>query len=252
MADKSFLVDTSKCTACRGCQVACKQWNKLGTENTVNRGSHQNPPDLSSTCYKVVRFNEAEVAGRPVWLFFADQCRHCVEPPCKEAADAQVKDAILKDEATGAVIYTDKTKGLKAKDILDACPYNIPRADKKTKLLVKCTMCFDRVKNGMLPACVKTCPTGAMSFGDRNEIMDKAQKRLAEVKKKFPQASLLDPDDLRTIYLVLEDRKLYHKFASVEKRGISRQAALRKLFKPLTTVAAATAVFGGIVQDTHR
>ena len=88
-----------------------------------------------------------------------------------------------------------------------ACPYNIPRVDKKTKLLVKCTMCFDRVKNGLLPACVKTCPTGAMSFGDRNEILDKAQKRLAEVKKKYPQASLLDADDVRVIYLVLEDRK---------------------------------------------
>jgi formate dehydrogenase iron-sulfur subunit len=252
MADKSFFVDTSKCTACRGCQVACKQWNKLGTEDTVNWGSHQNPPDLSSTCYKVVRFNEAEVAGRPVWLFFPDQCRHCVEPPCKEAADAQVKDAIVKDEATGAVIYTDKTKNLRAKDILDACPYNIPRADKKSKLLVKCTMCFDRVKNGMLPACVKTCPTGAMSFGDRNEVVDKAQKRLAEVKKKFPQASLLDPEDLRVIYLVLEDRKLYHKFAAAEGREISRQAALRKLFKPFTTVAAATAVFAGIDQGHHR
>jgi formate dehydrogenase iron-sulfur subunit len=242
MADKSFFIDTSKCTACRGCQIACKQWNRLPAEKTVNRGSHQNPADVSATTYKLVHFNEVQVDGKPAWFFFPEQCRHCLEPACKETADAQVPGAILKDEATGAVVFTEKTKGLKAQEIITSCPYNIPRVDKKTRLMAKCTMCFDRVKNGLLPACVKTCPTGAMSFGDRQEIMDKAQKRLAEVQKKYPKASLLDPDDLRAIYLVLDDRKLYHKFASAQGRGgLSRQAALKKLFKPFTDLAASAA-----------
>jgi formate dehydrogenase iron-sulfur subunit len=148
-----------------------------------------------------------------------------------------LEGAILKDEATGAVLFTEKTKKLKGQEIITSCPYNIPRLDKKTKQLSKCTMCFDRVKNGLLPACVQTCPTGAMSFGDRADMLDKANKRLAEVQKKFPKASLLDPDDLRVIYLVQDDRKLYHKFASAEGRGISRQTALRRLFKPLTDLA---------------
>jgi formate dehydrogenase iron-sulfur subunit len=245
MADKSFFIDTSKCTACRGCQIACKQWNKLPAEKTVNRGSHQNPADLSATTYKVVHFNEAVADGKPAWYFFPEQCRHCLEPACKETADSLVKGAILKDEATGAVLFTKETAKLKGADIIASCPYNVPRLDKKSKRLSKCTMCFDRVKNGLLPACVKTCPTGAMNFGDRQDILDKAQKRLAAVQKKYPKASLLDPDDLRVIYLVLEDRKLYHKFASIGGRGLSRQAALRKLFKPLTDLAAAAVPAAG-------
>jgi formate dehydrogenase iron-sulfur subunit len=252
MADKSFFIDTSKCTACRGCQMACKQWNKLGTEPTVNRGSHQNPPDLSATTYKLVHFSEEEVGGKPVWYFFPEQCRHCLEPGCKETADSMVKEAILKDEATGAVLFTDLTKKLKAKDVITACPYNIPRLDSKSKRLAKCTMCIDRVKNGLLPACVKTCPTGAMSFGDRGEITAKANKRLEQIKAKYPNASLLDADDVRVIYLVLDDRKKYYKFASAETKGISRKTALRKLLKPITTVAAATAVMGGMIQDVNR
>ena len=252
MADKSFFIDTSKCTACRGCQMACKQWNKLGTEPTVNRGSHQNPPDLSATTYKLVHFSEEQVGGKPVWYFFAEQCRHCLEPACKETADSMVKDAIIKDEATGAVLYTDLTKKLKAKEVITACPYNIPRLDSKSKRLAKCTMCFDRVKNGLLPACVKTCPTGAMSFGDREEILAKANKRLDLIKAKYPKASLLDVDDVRVIYLVLDDRKKYAKFASAEGKGISRKTALRKLFKPVSALAAATVMVGGMIQESDR
>jgi formate dehydrogenase iron-sulfur subunit len=251
MADKSFFIDTSKCTACRGCQVACKQWNKLPAEKTVNRGSHQNPSDLSATTYKLVHFSEEQVGGKPVWYFFPEQCRHCLEPGCKEAADSMAKDAIIKDEATGAVLFTDQTKKLKAKEIITACPYNIPRLDSKSKRLAKCTMCFDRVKNGLLPACVKTCPTGAMNFGDREEILAKANKRLEQIKARYPNASLLDADDVRVIYLVLDDRKKYYKFASAETRGISRKTALRKLFKPVSAMAAATVVVGGIIQDNN-
>ena len=60
MAEKAFLIDTSKCIGCRGCQVACKQWNQLGVQVTTQTGTHQNPPDLSATCYKLVRFNDFE------------------------------------------------------------------------------------------------------------------------------------------------------------------------------------------------
>jgi formate dehydrogenase iron-sulfur subunit len=251
MADKSFFIDTSKCMACRGCQVACKQWNKNGTEKTFNRGSHQNPPDLSPTTFKLVRFNEVEEKGKLSWYFFPEQCRHCLEPSCKERADGLVKSAIVKDEETGAVLYTELTRRLNASEIITSCPYNIPRADKKSKRLYKCTMCIDRVKNNLLPACVKTCPTGAMSFGERAPILAKAQKRLTEVKKKYPKAALLDPDDVRVIYLVVEDREKYHRFASAEERGISRKAALQKLLKPVA-LAAVTLVPGGMIQRDNR
>jgi formate dehydrogenase iron-sulfur subunit len=96
-------------------------------------------------------------------------------------------------------------------------------------------MCFDRIKEGMLPACVKTCPIGAMNFGDRKEILEKANKRLAEVKGKYKDASLANPDDVRVIFLLADDPKKYHKFAVAENTiGITRKMALKRLFHPIT------------------
>jgi len=234
---KAFFIDTTVCTACRGCQVACKQWKNLPAENTINRGTNENPADVSFNTYKVVRMREEVIDGKLKWLFFPEQCRHCVEAPCLDTAGD--KSAIFKDDATGAVIYTAKTKGLKAKEIIESCPYNIPRKGKDGSL-AKCDMCLDRVQNGLLPACVKTCPTGAMNFGEREEMLALANKRLAEVKKISPAAKLLDADDVRVIYLVAYNPELYHKFAvaSVFDFGITRQAALAKMFRPVKNIAS--------------
>ncbi|MFO7667736.1 MAG: 4Fe-4S dicluster domain-containing protein [Desulfobacterales bacterium] len=234
---KSFFIDTTVCTACRGCQVACKQWKNLPAEITVNRGTIENPADLSFNTYKLVRMREEVIDGKLKWLFFPEQCRHCIEPPCLDTAGD--KAAIYKDEATGAVIYTAKTKGLNAKEIIESCPYNIPRKG-KNGVLAKCDMCNDRVQNGLLPACVKTCPTGAMNFGERDEMLALANKRLGEVKKINPAAMLLDPDDVRVIYLVAYKPELYHKFAvaSVFDFGITRQMALAKMFRPVKNIVS--------------
>jgi formate dehydrogenase iron-sulfur subunit len=240
MADKSFFIDLTKCTACRGCQIACKQWNKNPGTKTIQRGTHQNPPDLSFFTYKLVRFNEVEVpGGEPKWYFFPEQCRHCMEPPCKDAAESMGSKAITKDEETGGVIFNPKIK-VKAEDfasIKDACPYNIPRIDAKTGGIAKCTMCIDRVKEGMLPACVKTCPTGTMNFGDREEILEKANKRLAEVQGTYKDAMLANPEDVRVIYLLVDDPANYHKFAVAGNTiGITRKMALNRLFQPLRSL----------------
>jgi formate dehydrogenase iron-sulfur subunit len=237
MADKSFFIDTTKCTACRGCQIACKQWNKNPGTKTLQRGNHQNPADLSASTFKLVRFNEVEVpGGEPKWYFFPDQCRHCMSPPCKEVADGKVKGAIIQDEKTGAVIFNPKVKMKPGdfKEVREACPYDIPRIS-GAGIMAKCTMCFDRIKEGMLPACAKTCPTGAMSFGDRKEILEKANKRLEEIKGQYKDAMLANPDDVRAIYLLMDDPKKYHKFAVAENTiGITRKMALKRLFQPLS------------------
>jgi formate dehydrogenase iron-sulfur subunit len=232
---KSFFIDTTKCTACRGCQMACKQWNQRATEKTINRGSHQNPPDLSYNTWKLVRFNET-LEDKVAWYFFPEQCRHCMSPPCKDVADGKAKGAIAQDEKTGAVVFNPKVKMKPSdyKEIREACPYDIPRYLPGTGIMAKCTMCFDRIKEGMLPACVKTCPTGAMSFGDREEILKKANKRLEEVQGIYKDAMLANPEDVRVIYLLADDPKKYHKFAVAENTiGISRKIALKRIFQPL-------------------
>jgi len=235
MSGKSFFIDLAKCTACRGCQVACKQWKKKPVEPTKNTGSHQNPPDLSWMTLKLVRFHETEVDGRFNWLFFPDQCRHCLDAPCKMVGDSEVPEAITQDPDTGAVVFTEKTKGLNIDSVRPACPYDIPRVNPETGVMYKCDMCNDRVRAGLLPACVKTCPTGAMNFGDRDQMLELAKKRLEEAKKKYPQAVLADPDDVRVIFLCQFPPKNYYEYVTAEAapaRTMTRKAMLAKLTRP--------------------
>jgi formate dehydrogenase iron-sulfur subunit len=201
----------------------------------------QNPKDLSFETYKVVRFEEhMGPNNKPVWYFFPDQCRHCVEPPCKEAAEDEAPGGIIIDSLTGAVLYTDKLKKIKAETVTEACPFNIPRAQKGTGYLSKCTMCVDRVHNGLLPACVKTCPTGAMNFGDRDKMVDLAKKRLDEVKSRFPKAALTGIEDLRVFYLLADEPKAYYTYAKVDALpgGMDRKMALRKIGRSLKELSS--------------
>ncbi len=206
-AGYSIMVDTSKCTACRGCQVACKQWNQLPGTQTKNVGSFQNPQDLSADTWKLVRFSEGKNGnGKPYWFFFTEQCRHCLTPGCMAESE---KGEIVQDEKTGAVVYTPATKNLDFKATRGGCPYDIPRKNEKTGVLQKCTMCVDRMKEGMIPACVKSCPTGTMVFGERAKILDLVKKRVEELKKAYPKAQALNADDVRVIYIVKDDPKKY-------------------------------------------
>jgi len=232
---KGFFIDLTKCTACRGCQVACKQWHKLPAEDTYNWGSYQNPADLSFITYKLVRMEEYVENGKVKdWLFFPDQCRHCIEPPCKMVGDMDDEQAILQDFDTGTVMFTGRTKNLFPDEIRGSCPYDIPRACEDTGVISKCDMCFDRVINGMLPACVLSCPTGAMHFGDLGDMKAMAEERLAEVKKIYPNAVLGDPRAVRVIYLFQTSPHRFHGAAVASLHGpkrFTRKEAFAKLFK---------------------
>lgn len=215
---KTFLIDTTRCTACRGCQLACKEWHDLPANHTKQLGTHQNPPDLNPNNLKIVRFHEyLDEQGNVVWNFFPEQCRHCLTPPCVDVADMAVPGAIIQDKRTGAVLATEKSSQLSEEDaqaVQDACPYNIPRRDPKNGRLTKCDMCIDRVSAGMQPICVKTCPTGAMVFGEREELLPVAQKRLEVAKKRWPKAFLADMEDVSVIYLLADTKDKYYEFAA--------------------------------------
>lgn len=233
---KAFFINTTLCTACRGCQIACKQWNQLSATKTHNWGSMQNPKDLSFDTYKLLRFQEHNGPdNKPVWYFFPDQCRHCLEPSCKEAVEGEVSGGIIIDRRTGAVLFTDKLNGTDPDSVLNACPFDIPKAQKKTGFLAKCTMCVDRVHNGLLPACVKTCPTGAMNFGDRDKMVEMAKKHLAEATALFPRATLTGLEDLRVFYLLADVPKMYYTYARVDQgpTRMDRKMALRKIGQSL-------------------
>lgn len=208
---KSLMVDTSRCTACRGCQVACKQWHGLPGTKTKQTGTYQNPPDFSPDTYKVVRFSEGRGDnGKPYWYFFSDMCRHCLSPGCMLGNQ---KDEIVQDAQTGAVLYGPATRNLDFQEVLEYCPYRVPRQSARSGVLAKCNMCIDRLRSNLIPACVKACPTGAMKFGERGDILQKVATRVAELQKTYPKARALNAQDVRVIFIITDDAIKYHQFA---------------------------------------
>lgn len=176
MARKAFMIDSSRCTACRSCQVACKQWNKLPAESAVNRGSYENPPQLTPHLYNKIEFTEVEQDGELKWLFLNKRCMHCGEAGCHKVCPS-----------AGALYYTDdgligfnKEKCISCNYCVNGCPFDVPRYDEKNKV-TKCHGCIDRVSNGLQPACVKACPTGSLKFGDRDKLIAEAKSVNAQI-----------------------------------------------------------------------
>ncbi len=100
---------------------------------------------------------------------------------------------------------------------MNPVPIISPEGILKTGRISKCTMCFERVSKGMLPACVKSCPSGAMNFGDRQDMLDLAKKRLDQLKKEYPKAILADAENVNTIYLLIDEPNKYHEFSVAQK-----------------------------------
>lgn len=178
MAKMMMLIDPSRCTGCRGCQVACKQWNENPAVPTTFTGSYQNPPDFDGDTFCLVRFSE-QPRNAPFgvyWLMTSDRCRHCDGPTCVEVMEREMYAV----HESGAVVYNEKAK-VKLEDVKGSCPFEIPRA-KKDGRIVKCNLCVDRVADGMMPACAQTCPTSAIMWGEQTAMMDYAIKRIAELK----------------------------------------------------------------------
>jgi formate dehydrogenase iron-sulfur subunit len=175
MAEKAILFDTTKCMACRACQVACKQWNKLPAVVTTNSGTYENPPQLNAYTFTKLRFTEYSDNGKLQWVFTKVQCMHCEHPACATACPV---GALTKTEE-GPVIYDDN-KCIGCRYCMVACPFGIPNFewDKPMPWIRKCTFCEGRLVQGLKPACATTCPTGALQFGNRDELIAEAKKRI--------------------------------------------------------------------------
>lgn len=169
---KAVLVDVTKCIGCRGCQVSCKRWNDLPGEQTTLNTEWTNPPTLSYTTYTHIQFKFDESASPPSWQFLNWRCMHCTQAACLEACPV---DAIVKTSDGAVVIQNEKCIGCKY--CISACPFGIPQFDGQLEKVSKCHMCFDRINDGKEPACVQACPTDALVFGERSEIITLATQR---------------------------------------------------------------------------
>lgn len=177
MAEKVKLIDVSKCIGCRGCQIACKQWNQLAAGRTSNSGTYQNPPDLQATTWTLVRFQEiVDKSERVKWLFMKDGCMHCTDATCEKMCPAGAR--VHLDYGS---VARDDGKCIGCQTCVVACPFGKPRYSEEENKVYKCGLCPDRVRNDLPPACVKACPTGALKFGNKAAMMDLAYRRVKEL-----------------------------------------------------------------------
>ncbi len=214
MPDKAILYDTTKCTACRGCQAACKEWNEddEGTgEKTVNTGSYENPPHLSPKTWLRITFTEAERKGKLAWLFNRRSCMHCTDAGCVRVCP----DHALFHHELGFVSY-DKSICTGCQYCIDACPFKVPRYTRNVitgiALMDKCTFCttpgLDRIAQGWQPACVQSCPTKALLYGDRDQLVAAGRARAEALKSKgFSSAYFYGDKELNGLHVmyVLDD-----------------------------------------------
>lgn len=185
------LIDTTVCIGCKACQVACMEWNDLRGEIGTNVGVYDNPADLDENTWTLMRFAEYETPqGNLEWLIRKDGCLHCEDPGCLKACPAP--GAIVQYD--NGIVDFHQEHCIGCGYCVTGCPFDVPRISKKDNKAYKCNLCSDRIAVGQEPACVKSCPTGAIVFGTKDDMVHHAEARIDDLKSRgFQNAGLYDP-----------------------------------------------------------
>jgi formate dehydrogenase iron-sulfur subunit len=237
------LIDLSRCIGCKACQSACMEWNDLRDEVGVQEGFYTSPADLSDQSWTLMRFTETEVDGKFNWLILKDGCLHCADPGCLKACPAP---GAIVQYANGIVDFRQE-QCIGCGYCTAGCPFNIPRLSKKDGKAYKCTLCSDRVGVGLEPACVKSCPTQALSFGSKEDMLFQAEHRLEDLHERgFARAAVYDPKGVGGTHVVLVlphgDRPEAYglpadpqvgKVLSLWRSGLARAAGVATMFAVL-------------------
>ncbi|HZV88436.1 MAG TPA: formate dehydrogenase subunit beta [Candidatus Binatus sp.] len=186
------LIDTTTCIGCKACEVACMEWNDLPFGETVFDNTYQTMPETRWNYWNLILFNEHEKEdGSLMWLMRKNQCMHCAEPGCLAACPAD--GAIV--QYTNGIVDFQQAHCIGCGYCITGCPFDIPKMNPKTNRVFKCTLCADRVSEGLEPACIKSCPTGCLHFGSKDDMKDIAEKRAKQLRDdyNFPKAGVYDP-----------------------------------------------------------
>ncbi len=244
MTEQAILFDTSRCTGCHACQIACKCWNNLPSPTGLNEntfsGTHQNPPDVNGTTRLIMTYHEYEGGKKGVqWAFGRRACQHCSDAPCAEICPA---GAIYVDEESG-MVTTDDSKCVACQYCSTACPYDVPHYDGMQGTINKCTGCVDRIENGMAPACVTTCQPEALSFGPRDEMLAQAKVQLARLKERgYEDACIYGETEMGGLHVIQVLKYGVDAHGQVANPSTSPVTTLTNIMKPVTGVISGVAV----------
>jgi formate dehydrogenase iron-sulfur subunit len=195
------LVDTTTCIGCKACEVACVEWNDLPFQPTTFDNTYQTMPATNWNYWNLIRFTEHQKEdGTLAWLMRKDQCMHCADPGCLRACPAD--GAIVQYE--NGIVDFNQENCIGCQFCVSGCPFNIPKFNNATKKVYKCTLCSDRVGQGLEPACIKACPTGCLHFGTKDDMLDLANKRVTQLKEHYGMgnAGVYDPQSIGGTHVV--------------------------------------------------
>jgi formate dehydrogenase iron-sulfur subunit len=222
---KGFFTDTTVCIGCKACEVACKQWNQLPDDGMLFTGmSYDNTVHLGASTWRHVAFVERPAAlpgqltahqnGGFSWLLMSDVCKHCARAGCLEACP------------TGSIVRTEYDTVYVQPDICNgcgycvvACPFGVIDRLQDDGRAWKCTLCYDRLKDDLEPACAKACPTDSILFGNMDELRHKADQRLRQLREHgVTEAYLYGADKesqpgtegLNAFFLLVDEPEVYN------------------------------------------
>jgi formate dehydrogenase iron-sulfur subunit len=218
---KGFFTDTTLCIGCKACEVACKQWNQLPDDGFLFTGmSYDNTVALGASTWRHVAFIERPVAlstqdaGAFSWLFSSDVCKHCARAGCLDSCPT---GAIVRTEFDSVYVQPDICNGCGY--CVVSCPFGVIDRREDDGRAWKCTLCYDRLKEDMAPACAKACPTDSIKFGDLEELRETAEARVrtlqqAGMKEAYlygaDAASQPGTEGLNAFFLLVDKPEVYN------------------------------------------
>ncbi len=199
-----FFTDTTVCIGCKACEVACKEWNQLPDDGLYFTGmSYDNTVHLGASTWRHVAFVEREAPldhrtsgmasnghGQFSWLMLSDVCKHCARAGCLEVCPT---GSIIRTEFDTVYVQPDVCNGCGY--CVVACPFGVIDRLQGDGRAWKCTLCYDRVKADMEPACAKACPTDSIIFGEIEELRKTAAARVQQLHDRGTTEAYLYGED---------------------------------------------------------
>jgi formate dehydrogenase iron-sulfur subunit len=212
---KGFFTDPTTCIGCKACEVACKQWNQLPDDGFVFTGmSYDNTGALGAATWRHVAFVEQpDGDGSMRWLMLSDVCKHCERAGCLEVCPT---GSIVRTEFGSVYVQPDICNGCGY--CVAGCPFGVIDRREDDGRAFKCTLCYDRLKADMPPACAQACPTDSIQFGELDALRERAEARVETLQKRGIDAYLYGADaaqqpgtqGLHAFFLLTDEPEVYN------------------------------------------